>query len=47
MLHDAILMYAHALNEALENEHDEFDGLTVARYMLNRTFEGRSDIHIC
>ncbi|CAB3381316.1 Hypothetical predicted protein [Cloeon dipterum] len=38
--HDAVLLYAHALRETLDNNGTERDGEDITRRMWNRTFTG-------
>jgi hypothetical protein len=38
--HDAVILYALALNETLEAGHNATNGMEVTRRMWNRTFEG-------
>ena len=40
MLHDAMLLYAYALNKTLEEGGSEFDGIAIAKNMLNSSFQG-------
>lgn len=39
--HDAVILYALALNETLEAGGNVSDGMAITRRMWNRTFEGR------
>ncbi|KAK2145858.1 hypothetical protein LSH36_651g01016 [Paralvinella palmiformis] len=41
-LHDAVLLYAHALRKALSRGYDVNDGRHVASFLFNNTFEGKS-----
>ena len=41
-LHDAVLLYALALNETLNDNGDPTDGQAVTRRMFNRNFRGNS-----
>ncbi|XP_063074370.1 atrial natriuretic peptide receptor 1 [Engraulis encrasicolus] len=38
--HDAVWLYAHALNESLAENGDQFNGLYITRKMWNRTITG-------
>ena len=38
--HDAILLYAIALHEAMKNGHSKKNGTEITSRMWNRTFEG-------
>lgn len=38
--HDALLLYAIALHEAMKNGHNKKDGVEITHRMRNRTFEG-------
>ena len=40
MLHDAALLYAHALNKTLNMNGSIHDGHLIVQNMLNYTFEG-------
>ena len=40
MLYNSVLLYANALQDALDNGYSATDGLEVARRMFNRTFQG-------
>lgn len=42
--HDAVLLYALALNETLAANGSISDGATITKRMWNRTFEGRYDV---
>ena len=39
--HDAVILYALALNESISEGADPRDGLEVTKRMWNRTFEGK------
>ena len=39
--HDAVILYALALNETLEAGLDPTNGTEITRRMWNRTFEGQ------
>ena len=43
--HDAVILYALALNETLEAGGSVRDGVTITRRMWNRTFQGTYSIH--
>ena len=45
--YDAVILYAHALNETIEAGGNVSDGINITRRMWNRTFEGRSTTGIC
>ncbi|XP_023931697.1 atrial natriuretic peptide receptor 2-like [Lingula anatina] len=40
MIYDAIMLYAHALNDVIEEGGNEFDGQRIARQMYNKTIKG-------
>ena len=40
--HDAVILYAHALNETLEAGFNATNGTEITRRMWNRTIEGNS-----
>ena len=42
--HDAVLLYALALNETLASNGSISDGAAITRRMWNRTFEGQSRV---
>ncbi len=42
--HDAVILYALALNETLQAGGSISDGADITRRMWNRTFEGRAAI---
>ena len=43
--HDAVILYALALNETLEAGGSVRDGVTITRRMWNRTFQGAYPIN--
>ena len=40
--HDAVILYALALNETLQAGHNVTNGTEITRRMWNRSFEGKS-----
>lgn len=40
LFHDAVLLYAHALNETLADGHSPSDGDVITSKMRNRTIDG-------
>ncbi|XP_076462188.1 atrial natriuretic peptide receptor 1-like [Babylonia areolata] len=40
--YEAVVLYAHVLNETLAADEDPKDGLAITRKMWNRTFQGRT-----
>lgn len=41
--HDALLLYALALNETIHSGNSKKNGLDITRRMWNRTFEGKGE----
>ena len=39
-LHDAVLMWAYAVNKTLEEGGSEDDGISITKNIINSTFEG-------
>lgn len=40
--HDALLLYAIALHEAMKNGSNKKNGMEITAHMWNRTFEGKT-----
>lgn len=43
--HDAMLLYAVALHEAMKNGYSKKNGTVITSRMWNRTFEGNDTAH--
>lgn len=42
--HDAMLLYAIALHEAMKNGYNKKNGTEITSHMWNRTFEGKTQV---
>lgn len=42
--HDAMLLYAIALHEAMKNGYSKKNGTEITSHMWNRTFEGTTQL---
>lgn len=45
--HDALLLYAFALNETIHSGYSKKNGTEITRRMWNRTFEGKKSNTLC